>query len=175
MSEIKPSFRHDSRNPRLFIHDALIFRGLSCSYHKLPKTRLKLSVLRLDGSTFGVEVPMSATVAELKLALEGFFNLLPKDQRCTISWSHVWGHFCLCYEGEKLLDDKAYIKRLGIKDGDQIKFVRHVTINYRPGRQQIKNQSDEPKHCLMSRGHEDGESGDVSNCDSVKSSRDHYI
>lgn len=34
----------------------------------------------------GVEVPMSATVAELKLALEEFFNLLPKDERCTISW-----------------------------------------------------------------------------------------
>ncbi|KAJ0833967.1 putative U11/U12 small nuclear ribonucleoprotein 25kDa protein [Helianthus annuus] len=70
-----------------------------------------------------------------------------------IGWarSHVWGHFCLCYEGEKLLDDKAYIKRLGIKDGDQIKFVRHITINYRAGRQQIKNQSDEPKHCSMYR------------------------
>ncbi|KAK9054663.1 hypothetical protein SSX86_025742 [Deinandra increscens subsp. villosa] len=166
--EIMPSFGPDNRNPRVLIHNALIFRGLSCSYHKLPKTRLKLSVLKLDGSSFGVEVPTSATVAELKMALEEFFNLLPKDERCTISWSHVWGHFCLCYEGEKLLDDKAYIKRLGIKDGDQIKFVRHVAINYRPGRQQIKNQSDELKHHSRSRAPEDGEPCDVSNCDSVK-------
>ena len=39
-----------------------------------------------------------------------------------IGWvrSHVWGHFCLCYEGQKLLDDKVSIRRLGIKDGDQV-------------------------------------------------------
>ncbi|KAJ0680166.1 putative U11/U12 small nuclear ribonucleoprotein 25kDa protein [Helianthus annuus] len=83
-----PSITHDNRNPKLLFHNSLILRGLSCSYpyHKLPKTRLKLSVLKLDGSSFGVEVPMSATVAELKLALEEFFNLLPKDERCVISW-----------------------------------------------------------------------------------------
>jgi len=34
--------------------------------------------------------------------------------------SLVWGHFCLCYEGEKLIDDKAYIRVVGIKDGDQV-------------------------------------------------------
>lgn len=34
--------------------------------------------------------------------------------------SHVWGHFCLCYNGEKLLDYKAYIRVIGIKDGDQV-------------------------------------------------------
>ncbi|KAD2806159.1 hypothetical protein E3N88_39536 [Mikania micrantha] len=163
-----PSIGHENRNPRILIHNALIFRGLSYSYHKLPKSLLKLSVLKLDGSSFGIEVPVSATVAELKLALEEFFHLLPKDERCTISWSHVWGHFCLCYEGEKLLDDKAYIKRLGIKDGDQIKFVRHVAINYRPGKQQIKNQSDEPKRHSLSRPHRDGESGDAINRDSAK-------
>ncbi|KAI3777768.1 hypothetical protein L1987_47570 [Smallanthus sonchifolius] len=89
MSEIMPSLSHDNRNPRVLIHNALVFRGISYSYHKLPKSRLKLSVLKLDGSSFGVEVPMSATVAELKLALEEFFNLLPKDERCTISWSRI--------------------------------------------------------------------------------------
>nr|KAJ0210771.1 hypothetical protein LSAT_V11C400192120 [Lactuca sativa] len=76
--------------------------------------------------------------------------------------SHVWGHFCLCYKGQKLLNDKAYIRRLGIKDGDQIKFVRHVTINYRPTRQQmIKNQSDELKQPSIS-------SDDARNCDSIE-------
>ncbi|KAI7985742.1 DNA topoisomerase 2 [Camellia lanceoleosa] len=33
--------------------------------------------------------------------------------------SHVWGHFCLCYEGQKLINDKDYIRNFGIKDGDQ--------------------------------------------------------
>ncbi|KAI3521220.1 hypothetical protein L1887_10681 [Cichorium endivia] len=160
-----PSFNHDNQNPRVLIHNALIVRGLSFSYQKLPKQLLKLSVLKLDGSSFGVEVSMNATVADLKLALEEFFQLLPTEERCIVSWSHVWGHFCLCYEGQKLLNDKAYIRRLGIKDGDQIKFVRHVTI---PTRQQIKNQSDELKQYSMSSADEDEKVTDTSNCDSVK-------
>lgn len=36
--------------------------------------------------------------------------------------SHVWGHFCLCYKGQKLLDYKAYIRLFGIKDGDQVEI-----------------------------------------------------
>ncbi|KAL4584563.1 hypothetical protein LXL04_009166 [Taraxacum kok-saghyz] len=174
MMEIMSSFDHDNRNPRVLIHNALLVRGLSFSYHKLPKQLLKLSVLKLDGSSFGVEVSMNATVADLKLVLEKFFRFLPKEERRIVSWSHVWGHFCLCYKGKKLLNDKAYIRRLGIKDGDQIKFVRHVTINYRPARQQmIKNQSDdELKQCsmyeLLSSYDEDGDLNDVRNCESVE-------
>lgn len=34
--------------------------------------------------------------------------------------SLVWGHFCLCYDGQKLTNDKAYIRNYGIKDGDQV-------------------------------------------------------
>ncbi|XP_023750568.1 uncharacterized protein LOC111898912 [Lactuca sativa] len=162
MMEIMSNFDHDNRNPRVLMHNALIVRRLSFSYHKLPKQLLKLSVLKLDGSSFGVEVSMNATVADLKLVLEEFFRFLPKEKRCIVSWSHVWGHFCLCYKGQKLLNDKAYIRRLGIKDGDQIKFVRHVTINYRPTRQQmIKNQSDELKQPSIS-------SDDARNCDSIE-------
>lgn len=32
----------------------------------------------------------------------------------------MWGHFCLCYEGQKLLSDKAYLRNFGIEDGDQV-------------------------------------------------------
>lgn len=32
----------------------------------------------------------------------------------------VWSHFCLCYEGQKLIHDVASIKKYGIKDGDQV-------------------------------------------------------
>lgn len=34
--------------------------------------------------------------------------------------SLVWGHFCLCYEGHKLINDKSYIRSYGIKEGDQV-------------------------------------------------------
>ncbi|KAE7998924.1 hypothetical protein FH972_003417 [Carpinus fangiana] len=44
-------------------------------------------------------------------------------------WSHVWGHFCLCYKGQKLVDDKASVRLFGIKDEDELRFVRHLSIN----------------------------------------------
>lgn len=53
MMEIMSNFDHDNRNPRVLMHNALIVRRLSFSYHKLPKQLLKLSVLKLDGSSFG--------------------------------------------------------------------------------------------------------------------------
>ncbi|BFG40135.1 hypothetical protein CerSpe_264090 [Prunus speciosa] len=102
--------------------------GKNHAYQKLPQLPLKLFVIKLDGSSFEVEVPKTATVAELKEAVKDVFNQSPIDEM--ISWSHVWGHFCLCYKGQKLLDYKAYIRLFGIKDGDQICFVRHASIKY---------------------------------------------
>ncbi|XP_042513277.1 uncharacterized protein LOC122088166 [Macadamia integrifolia] len=104
----------------------------SFSYLKLPQQLFKLSILKLDGSSFDVQVAGTASVDELKQAIEDSFNLSPKEGQGKISWSHVWGHFCLCFEGQKLLNDKAYIRSFGIKDGDQLCFIRHLSINYNP-------------------------------------------
>ncbi|KAF5207942.1 U11/U12 small nuclear ribonucleoprotein-like [Thalictrum thalictroides] len=103
---------------------------LSFSYHKLPPPQIKLSVVKLDGSTFDVQVPGNATVRELKQSVEDVFAQSPKEGGGEISWSHVWGHFCLCYEGQKLTTDKDYVRSIGIKDGDQLQFIRHLSINY---------------------------------------------
>ncbi|XP_042491609.1 U11/U12 small nuclear ribonucleoprotein 25 kDa protein-like [Macadamia integrifolia] len=89
-------------------------------YHKLPQLLYKLSILKLDGSSFDVQVARTSSVAEVKEAIEDFFHLSPKDGQDEISWSHVWGHFCLSFEGQKLVNDKAYIRSFGIKDGDQV-------------------------------------------------------
>ncbi|KAL5539547.1 hypothetical protein UlMin_045340 [Ulmus minor] len=101
----------------------------SFAYRKLPPQLLKLSVLKLDGSVFDVRVSRSVTVAELKEAVEDVFSKLPKHKETDISWSHVWGQFCLSYDGQKLIDDKTYIRLLGIKDGDQLRFIRHSSTN----------------------------------------------
>ncbi|KAL5547786.1 hypothetical protein UlMin_003017 [Ulmus minor] len=101
----------------------------SFAYRKLPPQLLKLSVLKLDGSVFEVKVSRSVTVAELKEAVEDVFSQLPKHKETDISWSHVWGQFCLSYDGQKLIDDKTYIRLLGIKDGDQLRFIRHSSTN----------------------------------------------
>ncbi|KAF9615195.1 hypothetical protein IFM89_022457, partial [Coptis chinensis] len=103
---------------------------LSFSYHKLPPQIIKLNILKLDGSSFDVQIAGNVTVGELKEAVEDVFMQSPKDGEGDISWSHVWGHFCLCYEGQKLTNDKDCVKIFGIKDGDQLHFIRHLSINY---------------------------------------------
>ncbi|XP_009768726.1 uncharacterized protein LOC107819331 [Nicotiana tabacum] len=95
-------------------------------YDKLPEEPLKLTILKLDGSSFDIEVARNGSVEDLKRAVEEAFS------HCKISWLHVWGHFCLSYCGQKLLTDDDLIGTYGIKDGDELSFVRHVSIGYNP-------------------------------------------
>ncbi|XP_031484360.1 uncharacterized protein LOC116253596 isoform X1 [Nymphaea colorata] len=106
----------------------------SFSYCKLPQQRqlLKLTVLKLDGTCFDVQVARTASVGELKQAVEDVFNQSPKEDHRKISWSHVWGHFCLCYEGYKLINDKEFLRDFGIRDGDQLNFMRHLSLYHIP-------------------------------------------
>ncbi|XP_021298336.1 uncharacterized protein LOC110427202 isoform X1 [Herrania umbratica] len=121
-------------------NDAIVARKLL--YRKLPQQRnFKLSVLKLDGSLFDVNVGRNATVAELKVAIEELFAALPGETHGSISWSHVWGHFCLSYEGQKLVNNKACIRNFGIKDGDQLQFIRHMSVNQSPLRRRLKHHS----------------------------------
>nr|GEY28258.1 U11/U12 small nuclear ribonucleoprotein 25 kDa protein-like isoform X2 [Tanacetum cinerariifolium] len=100
------------------------------SYGKLPIQPIRLSVLKLDGSSFDISVVKNPTVAQLKQAVEDAFSHLPKHGIGKISWSHVWAQFCLCYEGQKLLLDQDNVGLHGIKDGDQLQFVRHTSTSY---------------------------------------------
>ncbi|KAJ0007154.1 hypothetical protein Pint_30146 [Pistacia integerrima] len=115
--------------------------GRKLTYIRLPQTQLSLSVLKLDGSFFDVHVARNVTVAELKEAVEEVFALSPRDSQGKISWMHVWGHFCLSYEGQKLVNDKARIQDFRIKDGDQLQFVRHMSINYLHSKRLSRTQS----------------------------------
>ncbi|KAI5403753.1 hypothetical protein KIW84_051057 [Lathyrus oleraceus] len=92
----------------------------SLSYDKLPSQNLTLSILKLDSSSF-LEVAKTATVAELKDAVEAVFR--PEK----VSWPLVWGQFCLCYEAQKLVTETDYLRDYGIKDSDQLHFVRHIS------------------------------------------------
>ncbi|XP_039005892.1 uncharacterized protein LOC120133362 [Hibiscus syriacus] len=135
--------------------DALVERQLL--YRKLPDQNLRnLSILKLDGSLFDVNVGRSATVAELKVAIEELFAESPGETQCCISWSHVWGHFCLVYEGQKLVNNKACIRNYGIKDGDQLEFVKHMSVNQSPIKRRIKQHSVHCK-CLSQRSSYDEE------------------
>ncbi|XP_010454860.1 PREDICTED: uncharacterized protein LOC104736555 [Camelina sativa] len=105
------------------------FHRRTFSYDKLPTEPIRLSVLKLDGSSFDVYVMTSATVGDLKLTIETAFSHVPKKGPSKISWSHVWGHFCLCYGGQKLITDTDCIGSYGMKDGDEVRFKNHVSGN----------------------------------------------
>ncbi|XP_018504595.2 uncharacterized protein LOC103953913 isoform X3 [Pyrus x bretschneideri] len=94
----------------------------SCPRSRLRSSSSNWMVLALAE----IQVSKTATVAELNEAVKDVFSQSSIDEM--ISWSHVWGNFCLCYEGQKLLDYKALIRPFGIKDGDKIFFVRHASI-----------------------------------------------
>uniref|UniRef100_A0A1D1Y5Y6 U11/U12 small nuclear ribonucleoprotein n=1 Tax=Anthurium amnicola TaxID=1678845 RepID=A0A1D1Y5Y6_9ARAE len=93
-------------------------RWSSFSYYRLPEHRLRLTIVKLDSSSFDVQVMRSASISDLKLAVEEIFTRSPKGEG-EISWFHVWGHFCLCYKDQKLIDNKVSLKTFGIKDGDE--------------------------------------------------------
>ncbi|VVB10704.1 unnamed protein product [Arabis nemorensis] len=104
-------------------------RRRSLNYNQMPEEPIKLTVLKLDGSSFGIEVLKTATVRELKMAVEAAFSHLPNTGTGKISWPHVWGQFCLSYEDQRLINDAEYLIEFGIKDGDQLRFIRHIS-NY---------------------------------------------
>ncbi|KAJ3679114.1 hypothetical protein LUZ60_017125 [Juncus effusus] len=102
----------------------------SYSYQRLLEPALlSLSVLKLDGSVFDVQVARTAAVWELKAAIEDFFFPILKDERISVSWSHVWSHFCLCHKNQNLTDDRATLRSIGIRDGDQLRFAQHLSID----------------------------------------------
>ncbi|XP_049411094.1 uncharacterized protein LOC125874285 [Solanum stenotomum] len=125
----------------------------SFGYSKLPEQLLNISVLKLDGSSFVIHVARNATVADLKQAVEEAFNFSREDEG-KILWSLVWSHFCLCYGSQKLVNDKTFINCFGMKDGDQLQFAQHVTLEYRPAKQKLDSQCDQSKQFYISNAHE---------------------
>ncbi|GAA0141837.1 hypothetical protein LIER_02888 [Lithospermum erythrorhizon] len=114
----------------------LLLADKSFSYNKIPQQPLKLTVLKLDGTSFEIFVAKNGKVADLKEAIEAAFDYFPQ----TVSWSHVWGNFCLSYDGYKLLSDSDYISSYQILDGDQIHFVRHISDNCRTKRTRFERE-----------------------------------
>ncbi|KAF3529221.1 hypothetical protein DY000_02036819 [Brassica cretica] len=105
----------------------LIDRRRSFNYSQMPEEPIKLTILKLDGSSFDVEVLKTATVREVKMAVEAAFSHLPITVLGNVSWPHVWGQFCLSYDDQRLINEADYLVELGIRDGDQLRFIRHIS------------------------------------------------
>ncbi|KAK4798049.1 hypothetical protein SAY86_030375 [Trapa natans] len=119
-------------------------------YSTLPREPLRLSVLKMDGSSFDIHVMGTATVRELKEAIESAFCHVPDTGSGKISWSHVWGHFCLCYNSQKLLMETDPISIYGIDDGDQLHIVRHVSSTCAMEEKRLSKRLSTSKLCRKS-------------------------
>ncbi|PWA82709.1 ubiquitin-related domain-containing protein [Artemisia annua] len=132
------------------------------SIGKSSSQPIRLSILKLDGTSFEITVTRKATVAKLKQAVEAVFGHLPTQGDSKI-WSHVWGNFCLCFEHMKLLRDRDPITRFGIKSGDQLQFVRHTPIYIVAG---------ERSECFTSSSNE-GSSSKLDLCGDMNNKQNH--
>ncbi|PWA52378.1 hypothetical protein CTI12_AA455390 [Artemisia annua] len=101
------------RKPTLSDVDTLISLELGSA--------MRVSVLKLDQTSFDVAVMNSATVKDLKLAIKKKVNEMEQSKmgHRHISWKHVWRNFCLSYHNEKLLNDDAVLQDYGIRNHSQ--------------------------------------------------------
>ncbi|XP_056144574.1 U11/U12 small nuclear ribonucleoprotein 25 kDa protein [Lampris incognitus] len=89
---------------------------------------MTVKILKANGEVMPVVVVQNATVLDLKKAICRFMEL--KQQReggvkC-ISWRYIWRTYHLVFQGEKLEDDKMRLKDYGIRNRDEVTFMKKL-------------------------------------------------
>ncbi|KAG6783629.1 hypothetical protein POTOM_009290 [Populus tomentosa] len=86
---------------------------------------MRISVQKLDGTSFDVALMNSATVKDLKLAIKK--KLIEMEQSKMghrhISWKKVWANFAVSYHNQKLLDDNSALQDSGIRNNSQVSVL----------------------------------------------------
>ncbi|XP_052408733.1 U11/U12 small nuclear ribonucleoprotein 25 kDa protein [Carassius gibelio] len=89
---------------------------------------MTVRVCKADEEVMPIVVVQSATVLDLKKAICRYMEL--KQQReggvKHISWKYVWRSFHMVFNGEKLEDDKRKLKDYGIKNRDEVTFLKNL-------------------------------------------------
>ncbi|XP_072532544.1 U11/U12 small nuclear ribonucleoprotein 25 kDa protein [Salminus brasiliensis] len=89
---------------------------------------MTVRVCKADGEIMPIVVVQSATVLDLKKAIQRYMEL--KQQReggiKHISWKYVWRTFHLVFNGERLEDDKRKLKDYGIRNRDDVTFMKKL-------------------------------------------------
>ncbi|KAJ8344981.1 hypothetical protein SKAU_G00291740 [Synaphobranchus kaupii] len=89
---------------------------------------MTVRVCKADGEVMPIVVIQNATVLDLKKAISRFMEL--KQQReggvKHVSWRYVWRTFHLVFEGVKLDDDKMKLKDYGIRNRDEVTFMKKL-------------------------------------------------
>ncbi|KAK4367038.1 hypothetical protein RND71_014918 [Anisodus tanguticus] len=117
---------------------------------------MRISILKLDGSSFDVTVMNSATVKDLKQAVRKRIDDTEQSKmgHRHISWRHVWSNFCLLFHNEKLLDDTAKLQDYGIRNNAQVQFIPYVIS--RASKRHTKRRKHRFFHGLSKKGQNNG-------------------
>ncbi|XP_003229301.1 U11/U12 small nuclear ribonucleoprotein 25 kDa protein [Anolis carolinensis] len=75
-----------------------------------------------------VVVVQNASVLDLKRALRRFVQLRQEREGGIqhISWRYLWRTYCLTFGGEKLTDDRKKLREYGIRNRDEVTFVKKI-------------------------------------------------
>ncbi|CAL5418529.1 unnamed protein product [Camellia sinensis] len=120
---------------------------------------MRISILKLDGTSLDVVVMNSTNVKDLKMAIKRKTNDMEQSKmgHRHISWKHVWANFCLSYHNEKLLDDNSALQDYGIRNNSQcaICSLRHVEDFSKTFKEEEKTQflSRSQQNCLKTNVH----------------------
>ncbi|KAL0992859.1 hypothetical protein UPYG_G00100240 [Umbra pygmaea] len=89
---------------------------------------MTVRVCKADGEVMPIVVVQNATLLDLKKAIQRFMEL--KQQReggvKHVSWRYVWRTFHLVFQGQKLDDDRMKLKDYGIRNRDEVTFMKRL-------------------------------------------------
>ncbi|XP_061837969.2 U11/U12 small nuclear ribonucleoprotein 25 kDa protein [Nerophis lumbriciformis] len=89
---------------------------------------MTVRVLKADGEIMPIVVVQDATVLDLKKATRRFVELKQQREGSVrhINWRYVWRTYNLVFQGEKLEDDRVRLKDYGIRNRDEVTFMKRL-------------------------------------------------
>nr|XP_057905620.1 U11/U12 small nuclear ribonucleoprotein 25 kDa protein [Doryrhamphus excisus] len=89
---------------------------------------MTVRVLKADGEIMPIVVVQDATVLDLKKAVRRFVELKQQREGSVrhINWRYVWRTYNLMFQWEKLEDDRVRIKDYGIRNRDEVTFMKRL-------------------------------------------------
>ncbi|XP_065268641.1 U11/U12 small nuclear ribonucleoprotein 25 kDa protein [Emys orbicularis] len=89
---------------------------------------MTVRVCKADEEVMPVVVVQNASVLDLKKAIQRYVQL--KQEReggiQQISWTYVWRTYHLTFAGEKMTDDKKKLREYGIRNRDEVCFIKKL-------------------------------------------------
>ena len=89
---------------------------------------MTVRVCKMDGEVMPVVVVQNATVLDLKKAIQRYVQLRQEREGGIqhISWSYVWRTYHLTSAGEKLTEDRKKLRDYGIRNRDEVSFIKKL-------------------------------------------------